>query len=156
MYQLSRRFVFSFTVALICFGATDAFAQHVLGDVAPKLPTVGAYGKTLDSLLQTDQDDRLWNAMTPEERTALLAKIQDITIQVPIGPVPPKPPVKPQPPKRVPPRTPPAKGDYEKALADLQQALKESAKNEPDRELPAALGVELKQVIERLAAAKQQ
>ena len=154
-------------IAAVMLGvARDAAAQAATGPVAPKPPTAASHEKVLTGLINNGADDRLWDSLTPEARTVLVAEVLKLReeIQMPVGPVTPKPPVNPKPnpppapgPGRgpAPPTPPPSKAEFEKAVEGLRDTIQGKTKGDPGYVLPAQLNSGLQQLVEQLSNAKR-
>jgi hypothetical protein len=154
---MSHRMTIAGTILALAI-AHDAAGQSAAGPVAGQPATVASYERVVTGLLGNGSDDRLWSNMTPESRREFVDKVnklqQDITVQMPVGPVAPVPP-KPVPPKPKPGPPPPAPTheDFEKSLTALRETLQKAKKTDPTYVLTAPVNTDIQQVVEKLSNA---
>lgn len=152
---MSHRMMMAGTILVLGI-MNEASGQSPSGPVAGQPATVASYEKVVTGLLGNGSDDRLWKNLTPEARRDFLDKVNQLQldiIQMPVGPVAPKPVQPPPKPKPVPPPPAPTLEDFEKSLTALQQTLRKATKADPAYVLPAPVNTDMQLIVEKLSNA---
>jgi hypothetical protein len=163
---MSRLLVPACLIVMALSSVAEADAQSATGPIKPKALTVESYEKVLTGLIANGSGDRLWQSLSPDAQKQLVDKVfalqNDPTIQMPVGPVTPKPPVTPPKPKPnpnplpgiTPPTAPPSKAAFDDSLSALTGTLKRVAAADPGYVLPPQVDARLQELVGSLSNVK--